>query len=73
MMCASQNIQPQALNNNFLKGFTLVELMVVLSIISILVAIAVPSYQSVSRKGQRVEGKLSRSAVKIKALSYRCA
>ena len=40
-----------------LKAFTLVELMVVLAIISILLSIAVPSYQSVTRKGQRVEGK----------------
>lgn len=39
------------------KAFTLVELMVVLAILSILVSIAIPSYNSVIQKGQRVEGQ----------------
>lgn len=41
----------------FQNAFTLVELMIVLAMVSILVSIAVPSYQSIIKKNQRVEGK----------------
>lgn len=40
-----------------LKGFTLVELMLVLAIISIIISFAVPSYQSFTQKNQRTEGQ----------------
>ena len=38
-------------------GFTLIELMIAISIIAILMAIGIPSYQSQIRKGQRAEGQ----------------
>ena len=37
------------------RGFTLIELIIAVTIIGILVAIAVPSYQSHLRKGRRAE------------------
>jgi type IV pilus assembly protein PilE len=38
------------------KGFTLIELMIVVAAIAILAAIALPSYQEYIRKGRRSEG-----------------
>lgn len=50
-----------SLRNN--KGFSLVELMVVVAIIGILAAIAVPNYQKFTAKSKQTEGKSNLSAI----------
>ena len=47
------------------KGFSLVELMVVIGIVSLLVLVALPSYRNFILKAEFIETKMAISAVKV--------
>ena len=53
------------------KGFTLIEVMVVVAIIGILASIALPSYSSYVRKGKRIEAKTALMSVLQSQGKYR--
>ena len=50
--------------NTAQKGFTLIELMIVIAIIGILAAIAIPAYQTYTKKARFAEVVLATSSVK---------
>jgi type IV pilus assembly protein PilA len=52
------------------KGFTLIELMIVVAIIGILAAIAIPAYQDYTIRAQVTEGLNLASAVKTSVAEY---
>lgn len=51
-------------------GFTLIELMITIAIVAILVAAALPSYQSYIRRGQLQEGFSQMSSFQLKMEQY---
>ena len=53
------------------KGFTLIELMIVVAIVGILAAIAVPNYFNYLAKSQQAEAKTNLGAIYIGMTSYR--
>ena len=52
------------------KGFTLIELMIVIAIIGILAAIAIPAYQDYTIRSQASEGITLASSVQIAVADY---
>lgn len=55
------------------KGFTLIELMIVVAIIAIIAAIAYPSYQSYIKRTYRVETQSTMMEIAQKLQSYKLA
>ncbi|AGX87855.1 pilin [Candidatus Symbiobacter mobilis] len=53
------------MNRSMQKGFTLIELMIVVAIIGILAAVALPAYQEYTKKAKFSEVILATSAAKV--------
>jgi len=53
------------------KGFTLIELMIVIAIIGILAAVAIPSYQNYTKRAKASEAKIMLDAIRTNEEAYK--
>ena len=58
------------MKNSMQKGFTLIELMIVIAIIGVLAAVAIPAYQDYIAKSQVTAGLAEIASGKVKAEMY---
>lgn len=59
------------MNYNFQKGFTLIELMIVVAIITIISAIAIPAYSDYVTRSKRADAKTTLITVQLAQEKYR--
>lgn len=59
------------MNMKMLRGFTLIELMIVVVVIGVIAAIAIPAYQGYVERARRADAKAALLAIQLEQEKYR--